>query len=226
MRVLIVGAGRVGLRTARAVRESGHTVVVVEHSPEGAERARAEGFEVIEGDGALEATLERADLESVEGVAALTGDLNHNIAACTIADKYGCRTVMRIDEGYREPLYREHVDVVDEVVHPERLGAILAKNALVGGNSRAIADIEESLQVVEFTITEGAPMQGYTLSELELPGPARLIAFGGRDEPLRTPAGDSSLTPGDRLVVLADSEQLESVRRIVVGETDRAQGGV
>ncbi len=68
-------------------------------------------------------------------------------------------------------------------------------------------------------------MDGYTLSELELPGPARLIAFGGCDEPLTTPTGDSSLAPGDRLVVLADSEQLGSVRRIVVGDTSRARGG-
>lgn len=119
MRFLAVGAGRVGLRTARAVGESGHTVVVVDNSPEGADRARAEGFEMVEGDGALEATLEQVEPESVEGLAALTGDLSHNIVACTIADNYDCRTVMRIDEDYRERLYDEHVDVVDEVVHPE-----------------------------------------------------------------------------------------------------------
>jgi trk system potassium uptake protein TrkA len=226
MRFLIVGAGRVGLRTARAVRDSGHEVVIVDASPETATQAREEGFEVIEGDGALETTLEQADLETVEAIAALTSDLNANLAACTIADQYDCRTVMRIDEDYRERIYREHVDVVDEVIHPERLGAILAKNALVGGNSRAIADVERNLQVIEFTITEDAPMRGYTLSELELPGPARLIAFGPQGEPLDLPTADDSLSPGDRLVVLADSGQLDDVRRIVVGATDnRMRGG-
>ena len=225
MRFLIVGAGRVGLRTARSVRESGHEVVVVEIDHETAERARGEGFEVVEGDGALETTLETVDLATVEAVAALTSDLNANLAACTIADQYGCRTVMRIDEDYREGIYREYVDVVDEVIHPERLGAILAKNALVGGNSRAIADVERNLQVVEFTITENAPMRGYTLNELELPGRARLIAFGPRGKPIALPTTDQTLSPGDRLVVLVDSARLDDVRRIVVGEAGRAARG-
>jgi trk system potassium uptake protein TrkA len=225
MRFLIVGAGRVGLRTARAVRDSGHEVVVVEVDHEAAEQARSSGFEVTEGDGALEATLQEADLGTVEAMAALTSDLNANLAACTIADQYGCRTVMRIDEDYREGIYREHVDVVDEVIHPERLGAILAKNALVGGNSRAIADIERNLQVVEFTITEGAPMRGYTLRELELPGPARLIAFGPRSKPLAVPTGDETLSAGDRLVVLAASDRLDDVRHIVVGDTGNGARG-
>lgn len=225
MRFLIVGAGRVGLRTARSVRDSGHDVVIVEVDREAVGRARNEGFEVIEGDGSLETTLEQADLETIEGVAALTSDLNANLAACTIADQYGCRTVMRIDEDYREGIYREHVDVVDEVIHPERLGAILAKNALVGGNSRAIADVERNLQIVEFTITEEAPMRGYTLSELELPGPARLIAFGPKGKPIAVPTADDTLSPGDRLVVLAESERLDDVRRIVVGDPGQVARG-
>lgn len=227
MRFLIVGTGRVGLRTARSVRDSGHDVAVVEVDREAARQARDEGLEVIEGDGALETTLQGADLSAVEGIAALTSDLNANLAACAIADQYDCRTVMRIDEDYREGIYRKHVDVVDEVVHPERLGAILARNALVGGNSRAIADVELNLNVVEFTITEDAPMRGYTLRELELPGPARLIAFGSADEPLDLPQADQTLSPGDRLVVLADSERLDDVRSIVVGDADnRARGDV
>lgn len=225
MRVLIVSAGRVGLHTARAVSDSGHEVVIIDDNREAIERARNEGFEVIEGNAAREATLEQADLASTDAVGALTSDLNTNLAACAVADRYDCRTVMRIDEDYREQIYRKHVDVVDKVVHPERLGAILAKNALVGGNSRAIADIEQNLQIVEFSITEAAPMRGYTLRELELPGPARLVAYGSREGRLSLPTPDNTLLSGDRLVVLVDSERLDDVRRMVVGEPGRRARG-
>jgi trk system potassium uptake protein TrkA len=226
MQFVIVGAGRVGLRTARAITDSGHGVAIVERDREQAERARAEGFEVIEGDGTLESTLVEAGLASADALGALTGDLNANFAACAIADEYDCRTVMRIDEDYREGIYREYVEGVDEVIYPERLGALVAKNALVGGNSRAIADIERNLQVVEFTITEASPMRGYTLSELELPARASLLAFGSAGQPLDVPTPDETLDLGDRLVVLADSARLDDVRQLVVGETDRVQGGV
>ncbi len=225
MRFVIVGAGRVGLRTARAIRESGHDVVLVEEDGKMSQRAREDGFDVIEGDGAIEETLEKAGIEDADALGALTGDLNTNFAACTIANHHGCRTVMRIDEDYREEIYRRYVDEVDEVIYPERLGAIVAKNALVGGNIRAIADVEQNLQLVEFTINDTAPMHGYSLSELELPGKAKLLAIGTNDEPLRTPISDDTLDTGTQLVILSDSEKMDDVRSIIVGETGRTAFG-
>ena len=225
MRFVIVGAGRVGLRTARALADSNHEVTLVDSAPEALERAQAAGFEVVEGDGAREPVLVAADVENVDAVAALTADLNANFAACLIAKEYGCRTVMRIDEDYREAVYREYADQIDEVVYPERLGAIAAKNALVGGSVRAIADIERDLQLVEFTITEASPMHAYNLSELELPGRARLLAFGQDDEPLRIPTPDDTLEAGSRLVILTAFDKLGDVRRIVAGDTEVALGG-
>jgi trk system potassium uptake protein TrkA len=225
MRFVIVGAGRVGLRTARAIRESEHEVVLVEPDPEEAERAREEGFEVVEGDGSREDVLSQAEIGSAAAVGALTGDLNVNFAACMIGSQHGCRTVMRIDEDYREDIYREYADEVDEVIYPERLGALVAKNALVGGNIRAIADVEQNLQLVELTITESSPMKGYTLSELELPARTRLLAFGKAESRLRLPTPDETLDLGDQLVVLSDSGKLDDVRSLIVGETGRAAAG-
>jgi len=166
-----------------------------------------------------------AGIEAADAVGALTGDLNANYAACTIANEYGCRTIMRIDEDYREDIYRKYVEEVNRIIYPERLGAIAAKNALTGGNIRAIADIERNLQIVEFKIGDAAPMRGYTLSELMLPGESRLLAYGAGTGSLRLPTDDDTLDAGNRIVVLADSDQLDEIRQIVVGETGRATQG-
>ncbi|WP_284010279.1 potassium channel family protein [Haloarcula pelagica] len=222
MRFVIVGAGRVGLRTARVLRESDHEVVLIEHDDSAVERARNAGFEVIAGDGALEDTLGEADLGAADALAALTGDLNDNFVACMVAKEHGCRTVMRIDEDYREEIYKRYAQDVDEVIYPERLGAIAAKNALLGGNIRAVADIAHNLQLVELAITDSSPMRGYSLSELELPAKSRLLAHGKGDGPLAVPDPDQTLELDDSLVVLADFDVLGDVRSLVVGETDRA----
>jgi trk system potassium uptake protein TrkA len=220
MRFVIVGAGRVGLRTARVLAESGHDVTLVETDPAKIEGAEKRGFTIVEGDGSREEPLLAAGVESADALGALTGDLNTNFAACMIAKHYGCRTVMRIDEDYREDVYREYADEVDELIYPERLGAIAAKNAILGGNVRAIADVAANLQVLELTVTPDSPMGGYTIGELELPGDAMVLAFGKRDEPLGIPLEDDSLEAGDRLAVLADFEVLEDVHRIIVGGTN------
>lgn len=226
MNVIIAGAGRVGRRTACTLEEAGHDVVVIDPDPTVVERAQADGLEAVEGDGTQEPTLEMAGIEGADAFGALTSDLNDNFAACTIAKAHDCRTVMRIDEDYREDIYRQYADRVDEVVYPERLGAIAAKNALLGGNIRAIADVAKELQLVEFTLTERSPVAGYGISEVELPSNSRLLAFAKLGGSMRLPTPDESLEPGDELVVLADFHRLDDVHSLVVGETGQtALGG-
>ncbi|SNZ11730.1 trk system potassium uptake protein TrkA [Natronoarchaeum philippinense] len=229
MRFVIIGAGRVGLRTARVLHEEGNEVTLIEQDPTKADRAREQGYDVIEGDGSREAVLEEAGVGDADAVGALSGDLNVNFAACLIGDHHDCRTVLRIDEDYREGIYRKYAGEVDEIVYPERLGAIGAKNAMLGGDIRAIADIAQHLQVVELTITPEAPTAGYTISELQLPADATVLAFGKRDAPVEIPSPDESIEPGDRLIVLADFDVLDDVRQILVGDNSRAAaqaGGV
>jgi len=192
-------------------------VTLIERDRDRAERARGEGLDVVEGDGASEAVLAEA-LEGVDAVGALTSDLNANFAACMIAKHYGCRTVMRIDEDYREEIYRKYATEVDEIVFPERLGAIGAMNAMLGGNIQAIADVASSLQIVLFTITEESPMRGYTLSEVTLPSEARILAFGKEGRPMGVPLSDDSLEAGDRVAVLSEFSALDDVRQLLVGD--------
>jgi len=228
MRFIIVGAGRVGMRTARVLREEDHELTIVDPDETKVDRLRNEGFDTIVGDGSKEAMLLDLDLDSADGIAALSGDLVVNFIACMIGKRHGCRTVARVDDDDHEYVVGKYADWVDEVIYPERLGAIAAKNALVGGSVRAVADIAHNLQLVELTITPGSPMRGYSLSELELPADSRVLAFGKEGEQLQLPDADASLEVGDRLVAIADFGVLREVEQIIVGETGRAlaQGGV
>ena len=225
MRFLMVGAGRVGLRTARVLQEEGHDVVLVERDVDIVGRARADGFEVVEGDGAHESVLEEAGIGDADAVGALTSDPNTNFAACMIGSHHGCRTVLRIDQDYREDIYRKYAEDVDEIVYPERLGAVGARNALLGGNIQAIADIAADLQLMLVTLTDESPVKGYSIEELALPARARMLAFGKAGERMRIPLMDESLEPGDRLAVLAEFEVLTEVRQLLVGGEDGSATG-
>jgi trk system potassium uptake protein TrkA len=200
------------------LREEGHEVTLIERDGEKADRARELTFEVVDGDGSREELLQAAGVDDADAVGALTGDLNANFAACLIAKHHGCRTVLRIDEDYREEIYQKYSDEVDEVVYPERLGAIGAKNALLGGSIQAIADVAQSLQILLITVTPQSPMKGYTLSEVELPSNARILAFGKADSPLGIPLPDDSLEAGDQVAVLVEFSELDSVRQLLVGD--------
>jgi trk system potassium uptake protein TrkA len=218
MRFVIVGAGRVGRRTARVLTQEGHDVTVVELDGDRAEREPSEAFEVVEGDGSSESDLLSVGVDEADGIAALSGDVTVNLVACLIGKAHGCRTVLRVDDDYREYILTKYAGDVDEVIHPERLGAIAAKNALMGGSVRAIADVAQNIQLVELTVTEESPMRGYTLSELELPADSKLLGFGKRGGSVGLPDEDQSLELGDRVVVIADFDALSDVRQIIVGQ--------
>jgi trk system potassium uptake protein TrkA len=218
MRFVIVGPGSVGMRTARVLRQEGHEVVLVDPNRSRVDRLQQEGFEVVEGDGSDEELLKSLDLESADGLAALTGDLAVNVVACMIAKAHGCRTVLRAESDYREYVVSKYSQDVDEVIYPERLGAVVTKNALLGGSIHAIADISPDVQLLELTVTEQSPMRGYTLTELELPADARVLGFGKADGKTGLPEPDQSLELGDRVIVIADYDVLEDVRQIIVGQ--------
>jgi trk system potassium uptake protein TrkA len=145
MKFVIVGFGRVGKRTARILQSEGHEVVIVERDAGKADRAREEGFNVIEGDGSDEETLESAGLDDADAVAGITGDLNTNFSVCVVGEAHGCRTVLRVSEEVSDELYEKYADDVDEIIYPERVGAAGAKTALLGGDFNVLADLTESL---------------------------------------------------------------------------------
>ena len=217
MKVLIVGVGRVGIRTARVLHEEGHEVVGIDINEEKVERCRQLGIETIQGDATSDAVLEPLDLDEFDVVAALTSDLNANFAACTVGNHYGCRTVIRIDDDYREEIYRRYAADVDEVVYPERLGAAGAKTALLGGTFHVIADLAEELQMLSVTIEDGSPAVGQRISELDLPNGARIYAHGTADAPMQIPLPGTEIDAGDRVAVIADRDSAAAVNDALAG---------
>lgn len=217
MRCVIVGYGRVGTRTADLLATEGHEVVVVERDPAKVERARGNGFAVVEGDGAASDVLVETDLDAADAVGGLTGDPETNFAVCAAANDHGCRTVLRISEEFSEAVYREYSEGVDEIIYPEQLGAAGAKTALLGGDFSVLADITEQLSATTLTVPEGSPVVGERVVTLDVPDEARVYAHGRAGESLTIPLPRTGIEPGDRLALIADPEAVATVRGRVRG---------
>jgi len=218
MKFVIIGFGRVGMRVARTLQSEGHDVTIVERDPEKGDRANEEGFDIVNGDGADEDVLDEAGIADADAIGALTGDLNTNFSACMVAKHCGCRTVMRIDEDYREEIYEKYAEDVDEVIYPEQLGAAGAKTALLGGDFNVLADITEQLSAASVRIPEGSPVIGKRVVELELPGDARIYAHGRSNEAMTIPLPQTTIEAGDSLALISPPSVLEEARTAIRGE--------
>lgn len=217
MRIIIVGYGRVGSRTARILHEEGHDVVIVERDRDKAENARKRTFTVVEGDGSDESVLEEAGIETADAIGGLTGDPNVNFAACMLGKQFGCRTVMRISADYRAEIYEQYADQVDDVVYPERLGAAGAKTALLGGNFNAIGELTQSLQLSTVTVDAGSPIIGQRVVDIDIPPEARIYAHGHDREAMTIPLPGTVVEEGDRLALLYEREGEDSIKKTLLG---------
>jgi trk system potassium uptake protein TrkA len=218
MKFVIAGYGRVGSRTVRVLQEEGHDVTVIDTDLDRVERARTAGLQAIHGDASEESILDEAGIADADAIAGLTSDLNVNFAACMIGKHHGARTVLRINEDYREEIYDKYASDVDEVIYPERLGAAGAKTALLGGDFNLLSDLTEDLQLMVFTIGEDSPVVGERIAAVDLPETGRIYAHGRQHEPMEIPLPGTEFGAGDQVAVVVERDTVDEVRKSLVGE--------
>lgn len=218
MKIIVVGYGRVGSRTARVLAEEGYDVVVVDNNHLKVERARDQGLTVVEGDGSDEDVLKEAGIETADSIGGITGDVDINHHICLIGKEYDCRTVMRISEDVSTDVYETYVTDADEVIYPQRLGAAGAKTALLGGSLNAIGDLTEQLQLTVITVDHESPVVGSRISEIDLPTTARLYAHGRSRDPMTIPLPTTTVNAGDRLALLIEQKSIDEVESILLGD--------
>lgn len=124
--VIIVGGGRVGRHVAEQLSRDQYTVTIVEADSEKCTQLAPRVSQVIEGDGTDPDVLERADPSAADVVAALTDDVEVNLAVCEITHESApdVRTILRIArDGEQDYGYRSFVD---HIVYPAAAGAEVA----------------------------------------------------------------------------------------------------
>jgi trk system potassium uptake protein TrkA len=211
--VVIAGGGRVGLETARLLTDRGHDVTIVESDGDRCREISDEYLAtVIEGDASNPDILGQASVERADVVAGLTGLSGLNLAVCMEARELApdARTVARIDTAAKEAYER----FVDAVLFPERAGARVAANEIVGSDVRSLADVTGDLDIFQVRVREGAPAAGKQLSEVRFPEGTVVVSDRGGDHVARP---DTELSPGETYVVAVEPEVADEVMNLLHG---------
>jgi trk system potassium uptake protein TrkA len=211
--VVIAGGGRVGLETARLLTDRGHDVTIVESDGDRCREISDEYLAtVIEGDASNPDILGQASVERADVVAGLTGLSGLNLAVCMEARELApdARTVARIDTAAKEAYMR----FVDAVLFPERAGARVAANEIVGSDVRSLADVTGDLDIFQVRVREGAPAAGKQLSEVRFPEGTVVVSDRGGDHVARP---DTELSPGETYVVAVEPEVADEVMNLLHG---------
>lgn len=217
MRVVVVGAGKVGFYLARTLLGHGHTPLVIDEDPHRCRRAAdGLGIPVTCGDGSAADTLRAAGGEGADAIVAATGADQTNLIACQTARKeLGVkRTLSRVnDPGNLAVMGRLGVDV--PVSSTDILAQTLEREVDAAVIRSVVSLNRGEATISQFTLPEDSPLDGVAVKDLKLPGECVLISVT-RKERLIIPRGPTKLQAGDRVLVLvgadAAHELMEALR--------------
>ncbi len=221
-KLVIAGAGNIGLRLARTL-ENSHQIKLIERDPRRARRASEilQNAIVLQGDAADEELMIEENVDSADVFAALTNSDEANVMAAMLAKRLGASRVMAL---VSRPAYEELMDNrnIDVVISPQTItiGSLLAhvrRGDVVRVHSlrRGIA---EAIEVVVHGAAERSRVIGRRIEEVELPPGASIVAIA-RGEQVVMAHHDTLIETEDHLIVfLADRRHVEAVERLFQGE--------
>ncbi|MDZ7747358.1 MAG: TrkA family potassium uptake protein [Halobacteriales archaeon] len=211
--IIIAGGGRVGFQTAERLADRGHDVTIIEQDERIVSEIADEWMAtVIQGDATNPDIIEQADIKRADAIAALTGETGLNLAVCLAATELSpeIRTVARIDRAVGEAYTR----FVDAVIFPERAGARVAANEIVGSDVQTLVGVTGTLDIMIIRVAEGAPAAGKQLTEVRFPAGTLIISD---DDGNRIARPDTTLTPGSRYLVALEPDVADEVMDLMRG---------
>jgi len=216
MRVVIVGAGRVGTELAARLEERGEEVVLLDKDDEAVERAKERGFTVKNGDGTNADVLDTAGADNAKVVVAATPDDDVNLLVAQLA---------RTNFGVEEVVGRANQPANLEAFRDLDVQSISAGHAVAAAMDNQIerpgitqwmteGDREGDVQEVELTERD---FDGITVADLAARLPdGCIVAMVGRDGDHTVPDGDFRVQVGDHLTIIGEDRDSvhEALRKV------------
>jgi trk system potassium uptake protein TrkA len=240
MRILILGAGDVGLHLAQQLAQENHDVVIIERDRDRVRRTEdMVDAMVIEGNGASLRALEQAGIAKTDLLLAVTSHDEINLMACLSAAQYQVpKRIARVSK----PDYYDHSGIlpperlgVDLMINPERECALETYQLLQSAAAAEFAQFESGLvQLIGVRVKPDAPAAGKRLLEIgrgEQRVRALVVAIARGGDTI-IPTGATRIEAGDQVFILGEPKHLPDVlplagysrfdlRRVVIAGASR-----
>lgn len=220
MKIIIVGAGRVGSSVAEALVSEANEITVVDTDPARiADLQDRFDLRGLVGNAALPSTLSRAGAEDSDMLIAVTALDETNLVACKVAaDLFNVPTrIARV----RNVELQQHPQLVGD--EGFRLTHVIFPEQTVTDYLLKLIEYPGALQVIEFAdgrasliavrAVDGGALVKHPIKEMRLHLPtvdARIVAIFRNERSIRVD-GDTMLQPGDEVFFLAASQNISTV---------------
>lgn len=220
MRIIIAGAGEVGIHLAKMLSREELDVVLIDNNEEVlSEIENNYNLIAIVGSPTSFDVLKRADAGNADLFVAVTPYETRNIVACTIASSLGAKkTVARVDNyEYLKPESTKHFKTlgVDDIIYPERLAGKEVIDAMRHTWARSWFELYNgALILVAVKIRDNASILNRKLYELTSNSNLFHIAAIKRQNHTIIPRGNDEVLLGDIVYFCTTPEYVEGIREL------------
>lgn len=226
MKVLVVGAGRVGTAVATRLTDAGHTVAALDVDDHAVARLRARLPHVHAevGDGTDPHDLQRAGARGVDALAALTGNDERNLLAAGLArfDLGVPRTIVRIVDPAHAWLHTRELGVDVALDQADLLSSLVVEELALDEVAILTRLRRGQLELISRQVGAGSAAVGLPLREVGLPPGSLLVAVLRDDGPI-VPRGDLVLRPDDEVIAITHRADATALTRAIGAEPDPAR---
>lgn len=215
-RIVVVGAGNIGLRVARQIEDSDTLrCKIIER-----DRARAEYAAdhvrrtiVLNGDALSTDILTEAGVQEADAIVALTNDDRTNLLSCALAEQLGCPISIALSN---DPTF-ERIAVplgVNALINPRATTVSSILRHVRRGRVRAVYSIGRGeAEVVEAQVMATSPVAGKRVRDMQIPAGA-IIGALQRGREVLMPHGDTEIQVGDIMVMFAVRDSVRAVEQM------------
>lgn len=215
--ILIVGAGKIGLKLAQDLHnQMPHVSVRIVESDPARARVVAETLEsatVIQGDGLNREIMDQASNGAFEAVIAVTNHDENNVLLSLLAKQRGCeQAITLINNSSYIPLVSSLG--VDALVNPRSITVSTILQHIRRGRVRAAHTLRDGFaEIMELEALETSAAVNLPIQSINRP---RGVVFGAivRGDLIFMPRPDTVIRAGDRVIVVAAHDQVKKVEQL------------
>lgn len=217
MRIIIVGAGKVGYQLVESLAKENHDILVVDKNQFVLDRIN-DNFDVLtkKGNGISSSLLKELDIGGWDLLIAVTDSDESNIVACITAKKIGIKTVVA---RVRNPEYVVELDFmrtnlgIDYIINPEYATANEITRLLLSTYASYAADFAEGqVRMSEVIIEAASDFAGKQIKDLDLPKGVVITAIT-RNGDVIIPNGFDYIMREDTLYIMGEKNAVDSVAK-------------
>lgn len=233
LKVIVVGAGKVGYTLVNRLAEEGHDIVIVDKNADHlTELATLSDCMGVIGNGASHEVLEEAGAATADLFICVTDSDEVNLLCCTIAKQFNknLATIARVrnpDYGKEIPYLRSKLSL-EMIINPEYEAAVEAARILFLPAAIMINSFAHgAAELVKIKIPEGNVLNGKTVAYLGSNYTNDLVIVGvERGEEITIPNGSFELKAGDVISFVATRKVCHSFLKSIGFKTNSVKSTI